>query len=305
MKLWRSMLFVPGNNVRMVENALSLAADAVILDLEDSVPLDEKETARKRIPGSLRRLSDRGIPVFVRVNSIASGLVLPDLEVAIQPSCSGIVLPKVGEVDDLRGVSEEMKGIEERRLGEAGLIPVLPLIESPLGVLNVLDIARFNRVIAMAFGALDFARNLGVRVRNNASALAFPRALIPIAASAAGIPAVDAPWFNLKDERGLIQDAHQARDLGFSGKLVIHPRQIDIVNEAFSPKAEEVEWARKVIREFEVAGRMKRGAIPVDGIMVDEANYLQCKQLVSFYDEVRSRSISRGIDRRQSPRNQD
>jgi citrate lyase subunit beta/citryl-CoA lyase len=157
-------------------------------------------------------------------------------------------------------------------------------------VLNAFEIGGHERVIAIAFGALDYVRNLGVQLKKNGIALSYPRAHLAIVARAAGIGAMDTPWFDLNDEEGLIQDATLARDLGFTGKLVIHPRQIEIVNEVFGPQQEEVALARKVIEAFEDPIRGKKGVISVEGIMIDEVNYRKNKELIEKYEAFQARS---------------
>lgn len=280
MVLLRSMLFVPGNNSKMVRKAASLEADAIILDLEDAVPLADKGIARDLVTKSIPWLSDQGAQVFVRVNSQSTNLIDQDLEQVIRPGCRGIILPKAETSEDVAHVSGQVDDIEAKHLDQLSDISIIPLIESAAGVLNSLEIAQHRRVVALAFGALDYVRDLGVSLTMERVELSYPRSYLGIVARATDIAAVDTPWFDINDDEGLFRDAVLAQAFGFQGKMVIHPRQLDIVNRVFSPKHEDVEWARKLVGAFGEAQSGGKGVISLEGKMIDEASYRQAKDLL-------------------------
>ena len=281
MRLLRSMLFVPGNNMRMITKAAALPSDAVILDLEDAVPMQDKETARIFVKDSLETVKAGGTTVVVRVNSFATGLLEGDLDSAVSPSLDCVMVPKV---DSKADITTAEKMIAEREAGSGakhGSIEIMPLLETAKGVLNAFEIAGSStRVIALGFGAVDFTRDLGTSWSPDAIELLYPRAHISMAAHARGVQPIDTPWVNLQDREGLVKDSKLARQLGFAGKMVIHPDQINPVNTVFSVSKEEVEYARKVAATFMEAKKAGAGAISLEGKMIDEANFRQMQDLL-------------------------
>lgn len=286
----RSMLFVPGNRMRRIHKAGKLEADAVILDLEDAVPMDDKEMARVFVRDSIGMLTERGLEIFVRVNSPTTGLMEEDLQYAIQRGVRGVVLPKAesgGDILRLEGLLEELEGERGLKLGG---ISILPLIETPKGVLKAHEIASSSgRVIALGFGAVDFTRELGTDVSPEGLETLYARSRIVLSASAAGVQAIDTPWTDFMDLEGLRRDARLARQLGFRGKMAIHPRQIGVLNEVFTPSEEEVRFARVVVEEFEKAEAAGRGAISVEGTMIDVAGYRRARELLSLVEAIERR----------------
>ena len=292
MRLLRSMLFVPGNRSGMIRKAATSSADAIVLDLEDAVPIAEKNAAREIIRGSLPWLRELGAQVYVRVNPFSTDLIDSDLEQVIRPGCSGIILPKVGKLADVESVSEQINKFEKRHIGPAGNVSIVPLVESAAGVLNAVEIAEHEHVIALAFGALDYAHDLGITLTTERTEIMYPRSFLPIAARASNKAAMDAPWFDLTDDEGLLRDATLARALGFHGKMVIHPRQLDIVNTVFSPRDDDIEWARKVISAFEEASLGGNGVVSLEGKMIDKANYRNAQDLVKRAEDIHAKERS-------------
>jgi citrate lyase subunit beta/citryl-CoA lyase len=281
--LLRSLLFVPGSGLRMIVKATTLPADAVILDLEDAVAMPDKETARLFVRDSIESLKTSGLTTLVRINALASGLVSEDLEAAISKHTNGIVLPKtesradVSKIDSLIAEKEKQKGLSE------GVTRLIPLLETAKGVLNAAEIADSSkRIIALSFGAVDFSRDMGSTLSKDGTELLYARSRIAICARAAGIPSIDSPWIELQDKEGLVRECRLGRQLGFKGKLMIHPRQIDPVNEVFSPSEKETERASKMVKAFEEASSKGLGAISLDGTMVDIANYRQAKDILTY-----------------------
>jgi citrate lyase subunit beta/citryl-CoA lyase len=283
MMLLRSLLFTPGNNLRMIAKAGALRADAVILDLEDSVPPDDKETARLFVRDSIRETARRGSRVFVRINAPATGLSREDLEWAVQPGLDGIMLPKSESAEDVISLSAELAKKEAERGLEKGSLAIVPLLESARGVVNAAAVAAASpRIAAVAFGGVDFSRDMGLNLTKEGTELLVPRANIAIAARAAGVLSIDTPCIDVNDPGRLAAEARAARGLGFRGKLLIHPSQVGLANEAFSPTAEEVATARRVVEAFEKARAAGSGAISLDGKMIDQANYRQAKDCLAW-----------------------
>lgn len=271
----RSMLFTPGNRPRMVAKVATFGADAVILDLEDAVPLAEKEATRPVVRAALPTLAG-GPPRYVRVNALETGLTGGDLEAIVCADLDGVKLPKVETADDLLEVDRLLSDLEAERGLEVGQIDLIPSIETARGVLNARSIAEAgSRARLLSFGAGDFCRDVGVRFTGNlwepdGLELLFARSQIVLASRAAGLePPLDTVWLDVRDNAGLEQDARAAYRLGFQGKMAIHPGQVPIINEVFSPTAEEIDYARRVVAAFEQAEAAGSASIAVDGRLVD------------------------------------
>lgn len=290
MRLLRTMLFTPGNNWRMIQKAKDLAADAIILDLEDAVPLVEKETARIFVNDGVGLLKKAGLQVFVRVNSLATGLVEEDLEFVVQEDLDGIMLAKTESSDDIVKVSSILKGVEEALEISNGETAIMALIETAKGVQNVNEIIRTStRLVGVAFGALDFTRDMGTTISGNQNELHYARSRIAIAATANQVQAIDTPWFDIADREGLKHDSFLAKQLGFKGKLLIHPDQIEAVNAVFTPSQESVEYSEKVVNAFKDAIDRGIGAISLDGKMIDTANYRQALDILNYANEIKDK----------------
>jgi len=287
MRLLRSVLFTPGNNLRMIHKIPVLATDAVILDLEDSVPMTEKDTARIFIRDSMTLAKSGGAEVYVRVNGLMTGLTARDCEFVIQKGLDGIMLPKVESKEDVLD-SEKIIGKLERERGlEPGSIVLIPTLETAKGVINAYEIANASkRVIAIGFGAVDFTRDMGTSLSKEGTELFFARSLVAIAARAAGVQAIDTVFIDLADKKGLIKDSQLAKQLGFNGKFLIHPNQIEPVNQIFSPSPKEIEYAKKVVKAFKEAEAKGLGAASLEGRMIDIAVYRQAENLLALADAI-------------------
>jgi citrate lyase subunit beta/citryl-CoA lyase len=290
MYLLRSMLFTPGNNAGMIEKAARLGSDAVILDLEDAVPVTEKEAARRLVSDAVGELGAGGALVFVRVNALSTGLTVQDLKAAVQPGLVGIVQPKTESTTDVLAVAKWISGLESKRGLEPRSIVLVTLLETAHGVLNAWEIAMASpRIVGVAFGALDFTRDMGTSQSAEGAEVFYARSRIALAATAARVQAIDTPWIDITDSEGLIEEAGRAKQLGFRGKLVIHPSQIEPVNRVFSPSAEDVSHARKVAVAFRAAEAEGQGAISLDGKMIDVANARQAEDLIAWAEAIARR----------------
>ncbi|ADD08778.1 CoA ester lyase [Candidatus Aciduliprofundum boonei] len=265
MKLRRTRLYIPGNNPHLVENAGLYGADAVILDLEDSVPITQKFDARILVKYSLQNVDFGKSEKWVRINGIDTPYWKKDLE-EILPYCDVINLPKVESLEDVNAADQEMSLIED----DNGLEPrkLVPIIETVRGLKNARDIATHPRVVALAWGGEDLTADLGIP-RKKALILDYVRAEIVLAAKAEKKQALDTVFSNVKDTEGLFNYAQRARYMGFDGIGVIHPNQIEVVHRAFKPTDEEIEEARRIIEAAKEAEREGKAVISLNGRMID------------------------------------
>lgn len=273
MELKRSWMFVPGHRQRMIDKAFGLNADAIMLDIEDGVAPNEKDAARKNIAESLGREKSPGAPArFVRINAIGHARMDADLEAVVRPGLEGLVCPKVDAPDEVLKVDAILNERETKMKMAPGGVKLLIAIESPKGLLNAAAIAGSSpRVTGLMFGAEDFGRELGLPTSREGEArdLIYARSAIVVAAATAHVQAVDGVWVDLNDSEGLRGFAQQSRRLGFSGMSLIHPSQIDPINATFSPTAEEIDYAQRVVQAFDEAQARGDGSIAFGGQLID------------------------------------
>lgn len=280
-QLFRSLIFVPGNNSRFLEKAKKLESDIVCFDLEDSVPDKEKKQARKLIKNVLKSKKEYLSSVFVRTNSPTSGKIPDDLKEIIQKGIDGIVIPKVNNTKELKKIEKILKSLEKNR--KLKPIQIIPSIESAEGVVNTYQISSFsNRVSAVVFGVFDLLNDLGIEYSKNPEGANYSRAKIPVDAKAAGVASIDAIWQDLKDIKGLEKDCKTGRNLGFSGKSLIHPDQISITHKIFYPTKSEIQWAEKVCASYLESVKKGKGATTVEGKMIDEVHFKQAEAILKI-----------------------
>ena len=280
-QLFRSLIFVPGNNSRFLEKAKKLQADIVCFDLEDSVPDNEKVNARKLIKSALKSRKSYESSIFVRTNSPTSGKITSDLKEIVQKGIDGIVIPKVNNIKDMKKIEKILSGLEKAR--KLKPIQIIPSIESAEGVVNTFSIASFGkRVSAVVFGVFDLLNDLGVEYTKESEGAKYSRTKIPVDAHAAGVAAIDAIWQDLKDSKGLEKDCKIGKSLGYSGKSIIHPDQISVVHKLFHPNKSEILWAEKVCKIYIQSTKKGKGATTVDGKMIDEVHFKQAKALLEL-----------------------
>ena len=267
----------------MIHKIPNLKADAVILDLEDSIPMTEKETARFFIKANLELAKSGVAEIYVRVNGIYSGLLEEDCNFVIQKGLDGIMLPKVESKQDVIDSEKIIEKLEKERGIEPGSIVLIPTLETAKGVVNVYEIATASkRNVAIGFGAVDFTRDLGTTISKEGTELFYARSKTSIAARAAGVQALDTVFIDLADNEGLITDAQRGKQLGFKGKFLIHPNQIEPVNLVFSPSTKEVEYAKKIVNAMKEAEARGLGAASLEGRMIDIAVLRQAEDLLSL-----------------------
>ena len=294
MKPRRSNLSVPGHVEKMHQKARDSAADIVMFDLEDSVPLDQKQAARAQVIQSLLSLDWHAKTVTVRCNALDTPFGYRDLIDIVENAgqvIDSVVVPKVNHPGDIHFVHRLLQGVEmdKQRLNRIG---IEASIESAEGLENVsLTAKASNRLVSLVFGIADYSASIGARLSSVSGhgeaeedvypghRWHFPLSRIIMAAKASGLLVMDAPFGNFKDLEGLRRSADMSNALGCDGKWVIHPGQIDVVNAVFSPSPEEIERARMVIEAYEAVVESGRGAVSLDGSMVDNATIRLARRL--------------------------
>lgn len=286
----RSLIFVPSNSKRFIEKAKALNADIICFDLEDSVPFNEKTTARQAIVDVLAKKAEYRSNIYIRINSLESGLAFSDLKSIIQEGVDGIVVPKVNDKKEVNQIEHLTSSLEKERGIEKDSIKLMPSIESAKGVVNAHSIAKsVERINALVFGVFDFLYDMHLDyVEDDEVGYQYARAKIPVDARAAGVAALDGIWQKVHDIEGLRNDASIARRLGYSGKTIIHPSHIDPVHKIFMPSKNEIEWAKKVLQALREPMEMGdgKGAIKLEGKMIDAAHYKQAKAILNTIDEL-------------------
>jgi citrate lyase subunit beta/citryl-CoA lyase len=287
MKAARSLLAVPATRRKMAEKALASAADAVFLDLEDAVAPDSKAAARGDVVSALKELDWQGRLKLYRANALDTPYFYRDLIGVVEEAggaLDAVIVPKVNRPEDLHVVSTLLSQLELAMNLEKGRIKIEAQIESAEGLVNAGEISRAtNRLTALHFGPGDFAASVSMPQSSIGVMDEWDEAYpghrfhyamqsIVVAARAAGLRVLDGPVADYGDEEGLRRSCLIARSLGFDGKWCIHPAQIEIVNEGFSPTAREVDWAKKVVAAYEEANVASSGSVSVDGQMVDAAS---------------------------------
>ncbi len=279
----RSLLFAPGDSARKIEKAMASAADAVILDLEDSVAASVKEATRPAVAAAVR--ANRGRDVIVRVNPRGTPWYLGDLAAVIPAAPGAVLLPKCTGAEDLRALDHHMEAMEAAAGLQIGSIQVIALVtETAPSLFTLGEYAGVaERLIALGFGAEDISGDLGVPPRRADGAYPAPivaaRAATLAAAAAAGIVAIDTPWPDFRDPAGLRAESENAVADGFVGKFLIHPDQIEITNAVFSPSAEQVAWATRVRDAF--AANPDAGVFALDGKMIDRPHFRLANRILT------------------------
>ena len=265
----RSYLFAPGNHERRVEKALGLGADVVILDLEDAVAISEKKSTRELINETLEQ--SRNCAVFVRVNAYDTEFCYGDICSIVSENLDGIVLPKLESSEDLRSIDWLLGNLEQERGLPNGSIDLMPIIETAVGLVNIREIARADtRVKRLAFGGGDYTRDLGMEWTLKEDELLPVRSEMVLASRFGKLePPVDTVFIHIKEHDAFRSSCSNILGLGFQGKMCIHPDQVPVTNETFTPDPEEVKWSQRVIDEFAKAEKAGIASIQIDGYFVD------------------------------------
>ncbi|MFY0611204.1 MAG: CoA ester lyase [Hyphomicrobiaceae bacterium] len=283
----RTFLFAPGNHPRKVEKVFDAGADAVILDLEDAVAISEKPATRAVVVEALQK--PRKCRGYVRVNALDTEFCFEDIEAVVANGVDGIILPKVERAADLQMVDWMMTGLEKRRGLPAGGIDLLPIIETGKGIADVRTIAGAGiaRMKRLSFGAGDYTRDMGMEWTLGETELALYQAEVVLASRINDLePPVDTVFIHIREEEAFAQSCQRVKNMGFQGKLCIHPVQIAAANAAFTPTPEETAFARKVITEFAKAEAAGSASIQIDGYFVDYPIVVKAERIVALADAV-------------------
>jgi citrate lyase subunit beta / citryl-CoA lyase len=293
MRPLRSLLFAPANHARRTEKALSLDADAVILDLEDACPVAEKIATRQLAAAAMTR-SRTGIG-YVRVNPLSTEFGYGDIVAVVGPGIDGIVLPKVESAQELATADWLIAQIERDKGLPVGAIDLLPILETGKGVAAVNAIASAGtRTKRLAFGAGDFTLDMDLKWSREESELMHYRSSLVLASRANGLEApLDTVWVNLPDKEGLATSAERVRGMGFQGKLCIHPDQVAIVNAAFSPSPEQVAWAQRVVDAFKAAEASQSAAVQLEGQFIDYPIVYQAQRVLAADANIKRNTAKR------------
>lgn len=292
MRLRRSIHFVPGGNDRMLNKALGLPADSLILDLEDSVTPERKEAARNEVCDWLKDTNFGKQERLVRINPMDSAWGRDDLEAVLQHKPDGIVLPKVVDLKTVQAVDQLIVNQEKetgKDLGDVGLL--LIGTELAAAVFNLREMVTHPRVNGVTWGAEDLSMSLGARAKRDADGnylevFSFVRSMCLLAAVAAEVQPVDAVYVEIKNSKGLEKECSTAADMGFTGKITIHPDQIEIVNRAFTPTEAEIEQANALVLAFEEAEKEGKMTFSFNGSMVDVPHLRRARQILAVAAQI-------------------
>ena len=280
----RSLLYVPGSKARMLEKAKTLTPDVIIFDLEDGVAPGEKETARRMVAEAIEAGPYMG-QVAVRVNAFFTGLTEADLRAISKPGVDMVLFPKIDTPEEIRQAERLLVKVEEEHALPAGSVKMLAMVETALGVLNAFEIGRASeRLLALCFGAEDFTHDIGAIRTKQGLEIVHARGHIVLASRAAGVLAIDTPYTDLTDDEGFLAETRAIRGMGYGGKLLIHPKQIELVHQAFAPSEEETAHAQRVVEAFEAAESGGEGAIALDGKMIDAPVVARAREILALLD---------------------
>ena len=281
-RLRRSMMFVPGNNPGMIRDAHIYGSDSIMFDLEDSVAYTEKDAARFLVYNALKTLHFGTKETVVRINDLSSGLGVKDLEAVVRAGVQVVRLPKTDNAQDVIDCEQMIERIEREAGIPVGTTGMMAAIES--GVFNAVEIAKASdRLIGIALGAEDYVADLKT-TRSDGIELLFARSMILNAARAAGIAAIDTVFSNVNDEEGFIAEATLIKKLGFDGKSVINPRQIEPLHKVFMPSEKDLNKARSIMEAIADANARGSGVASLNGKMIDKPVVIRAKRLLELYE---------------------
>ena len=275
-------MFVPGNNPGMMQDAFIYGPDSIMLDLEDSVTMAEKDAARLLVHNALKTIDYGNTEMVVRINPLNTAYGKKDVEAVVKAGVHVIRMPKTETAEEVREVEREIERVE-KEIGCLGRTKIMAAIESTLGIVNAYEIAvASERMMGIALGAEDYCANLKTQRSPEGTELLFARQQIVVAARAAGIDALDTVYSNLNDMETFRKEVELIKQLGFDGKSIINPRQIEIVNEVFAPTEKAIEKAKTIIAAIKEAEKRGSGVIAVDGKMVDRSVVIRAQRTIDL-----------------------
>lgn len=280
-RLRRSRIYLPGNRPRMIQKGPMLGADAVILDLEDSVAPEQKDAARLLVTRAIETINFGLSEVMVRINPVSHD-GLKDLAVVLTAGPDSIVVPKCETRDDVLAVEDAVNAANPQKN-----VGILPMIETARGILNAFEVASASPMVdAITFGGEDFTQDIGATRTKEGKEIFWGRSLVVIAAKAAGVQALDTVFSDINDEEGLRRDTLEIKQLGFDGRAAIHPSQIEVINECFTPTEKEMQHAANVLYAAEVARHEGSGVAVVRGKMIDKPIIERAERLIRFAERL-------------------
>ncbi len=265
----RALLYMPGDDWKKIVKATTLGVDCICMDMEDGVAVSRKAEARVTIAKALRELDFGASEKLARVNSIGSGWERDDIDAVLPFHPDGIVIPKVESREQVEWGSRLIEAAELKYGWTLNSIRMLVGVETALGILNLKEIAAHPRLDGIIFGGEDYAASVGARRTREAVELLYARQAVVAACAAFGLQAIDIVYIDFKDAEGLRLEAEQGAGFGFSGKQIIHPNQVGVTQEAFTPSDEALEEARRIVETFEASQKEGKGAYALDGKMID------------------------------------
>lgn len=275
-------MFVPGNNPAMMADAHIYGPDSIMLDLEDSVTMAEKDTARLLVHNALKNIDYGNTEMVVRINPLNTPYGRKDIEAVVKAGVHVIRMPKTETAEEVHEVEREIEKVEQE-LGCVGRTKIMAAIESTLGIVNAYAIATASpRMMGIALGAEDYSANLKTQRTPGGDELRLARETIVVAARAAGIDALDTVYSNLNDMETFRREVEFIKTLGFDGKSIINPRQIEVVNDVFAPKEKEIEKSRTILAAIKEAEKKGSGVIAVNGKMVDRPVVLRAQRTIDL-----------------------
>ena len=266
----RALLYMPGDDRRKIEKATTLGVDSICMDMEDGVALNRKAEARAVIAQAMKELDFGKSERCIRINSIGSGMEKYDLAAALTANPDSIVVPKIETAEQVKWVSDHIETHELASHKDIGTVRLLVGVETAQGILNLKEIAEADkRLEAIIFGGEDYAASVGAVRTKAATELLYARQATVTACAANDLQAIDIVFIDFKDPDGLRVEAEQGAGFGFSGKQIIHPNQVSVVQEAFTPSDSAIEYAKRIVESFESSQNEGKGAYALDGKMID------------------------------------
>lgn len=298
MPVMRSVFYVPSNNEKMVGKAPTINADVLTLDLEDSVPPAEKAKGREMIQEYLKndRANQAAPYLYVRINNWETEMTNDDLEAIVHPGLDGVCLAKCGSAENVQRLDWKLEELEQRRGMEVGSVAIQLLIETAKGCMNAYPAAEASpRVNSLIFGAVDYTKDMRVELTSEGQEQLYARFHTAVAARAAGCVAIDCPFVAFKDTEAFDKSTREGRQMGYEGRMLIHPSQIEPSHEIYTPSSESVEWAEGVKKVFEEEGIAKgTAAVTYLGKMVDTPVYENALQILRTMEEIKAAEAKAG-----------
>lgn len=295
MEVMRTSLYIPANNSRFIAKAATSGADIVTFDIEDAVPPQDKANARRLTAENLLSAGTGGSQVYVRINGWHTEFANADLEAVVRPGLDGVTLPKCRNADDVKRLDWKLSELEDRYEMPAGSVKISILLETAAGIMNAYECCTAStRLVSAFFGAVDYCADMRIKRTNLGEEQKVARSIVAIAARSAGLVALDAPFADFSNMPDFEQNTLDGRQMGYEGRMIIHPSQIPVAHRLYSPTEAEVATAAKIIKFFEEEGLAKGlASVSMDGKMVDTPVYTSAQDVLKLYDAIKAKDIKK------------